>query len=613
MLARLDRLDAEVRSLAQVASVIGRSFLVRLLAEVVEREVESLVRPLSNLQEAQIAFPGRGPDMGYTFKHATIHEVAYNTLLNRRRQALHGVIARTIASLYAEDEWVETIAYHYARSDRSGEAVEWLERAGDRAAKVYANEEALSHYDEALERLAEINSNPGVHARLDEKRGTVLATMGRYGEALPILEGAIEAYRELGDLESEARTTAAVGRLYADQGAPEEGLGRVHRMFQKMEGLPPSEGQAALAYVHTFLCHASSRYDEGLEAAERASQLTAALANDRLRADAELWRSMILNKLGKIDESVQAIDEAMRLAEASNNLECLRSCLTLRGVACAFSGELQRARELLERAVTIGQQVGDTVRVGFTIALLAGVDYHLGNWDRSRQMFEETISRNRAMGFSWFSAYPLVRLAELLLLQGKREEASRVAEEGVALLSRGSDLQTLRLGQRVLAMRDLEMGRPDEALARLQPVLDRPDLEEVDVDWVLPVLALAHLDQGEIERAEQVAAHAVDRGARHRNRIIFGEGLRVQGRIFAEQERWEDAERVLEEAIANSRRICDPFAEAHSLYLYGEVSMRQGKLAQGREHLEAALPLFQRLDARPFVERVEAMLIPDRS
>ena len=188
-----------------------------------------------------------------------------------------------------------------------------------------------------------------------------------------------------------------------------------------------------------------------------------------------------------------------------------------------------------------------------------------------------------------------------------------MAEEGVALLSRGSDLQTLRLGQRVLAMRDLEMGRPDEALARLQPVLDRPDLEEVDVDWVLPVLALAHLDQGEIERAEQVAAHAVDRGARHRNRIIFGEGLRVQGRIFAEQERWEDAERVLEEAIANSRRICDPFAEAHSLYLYGEVSMRQGKLAQGREHLEAALPLFQRLDARPFVERVEAMLIPDRS
>lgn len=57
LLARLDRLDAQVRSIAQVASVIGRSFGVRLLAEVANEIVDALDEPLALLQRAEIAFP----------------------------------------------------------------------------------------------------------------------------------------------------------------------------------------------------------------------------------------------------------------------------------------------------------------------------------------------------------------------------------------------------------------------------------------------------------------------------------------------------------------------------------------------------------------------------
>ncbi len=59
LLARLDRLEAEVRSLAQVASVIGRTFAVPLLAQVAKRDEATLQRPLSSLQRAEVAFPHR--------------------------------------------------------------------------------------------------------------------------------------------------------------------------------------------------------------------------------------------------------------------------------------------------------------------------------------------------------------------------------------------------------------------------------------------------------------------------------------------------------------------------------------------------------------------------
>ena len=115
--ARLDRLEGPVKTVAQVGSVIGRSFAVRLLAEVVGEAQSALEAPLRALQQAEIAFsrgysPGSSSlDLEYSFKHVTMREVAYNALVRKRRQELHLQTARAIAALYPSDEYVETIAY----------------------------------------------------------------------------------------------------------------------------------------------------------------------------------------------------------------------------------------------------------------------------------------------------------------------------------------------------------------------------------------------------------------------------------------------------------------------------------------------------------------------
>ena len=194
--ARLDRLEASVKSVAQVGSVIGRSFAVRLLAEVVGEAQSTLEAPLRALQQAEIAFP-RSPSPGssaldreYSFKHVTMREVAYNTLVRARRQELHLTTARAIAALYPSDEYVETIAYHYSRTDAGAEAVAWLERAGDRAASIYANDTAEMHYRNALDRLSKLDAYEG-SSRLREKLGDLLLLESRYDEALTVYEQAL--------------------------------------------------------------------------------------------------------------------------------------------------------------------------------------------------------------------------------------------------------------------------------------------------------------------------------------------------------------------------------------------------------------------------------------
>src|SRR5205823_2914357 len=154
----------------------------------------------------------------------TMREVAYNTLVQKRRQQLHGETARAIAALYPSDEYVEVIAYHFSRTEEHGEAAEWLERAGDRAAAIYAGETAIGNYQEAHKRL-ELRGGPSTTlARLDEKLGEALGTAGRYDEAIPVLERSVEVYRESRDLEGAGRAAALLDRALSQVGTPQEAL-----------------------------------------------------------------------------------------------------------------------------------------------------------------------------------------------------------------------------------------------------------------------------------------------------------------------------------------------------------------------------------------------------
>ena len=101
--ARIDRLTLEAKQLLQCASVIGKDFPFVLLQGVAELSEENLKRELGHLQAAEFIYETRlFPDLEYTFKHALTHEVAYGSLLQDRRRALHARIVEAIEQFIFE-------------------------------------------------------------------------------------------------------------------------------------------------------------------------------------------------------------------------------------------------------------------------------------------------------------------------------------------------------------------------------------------------------------------------------------------------------------------------------------------------------------------------------
>ncbi len=152
LMARIDRLAEEPKRVLQTASVFGREFSLRLLAAIWEGPgaLEPYLLELRRLEFLHERLGASEPT--YAFKHALTQDVAYDSLLLSRRQALHAAAGRAIESLYAErlDDVAERLAHHYGRTEAADKAVEYLIRSADKAALVYANADAVKALEEAL-------------------------------------------------------------------------------------------------------------------------------------------------------------------------------------------------------------------------------------------------------------------------------------------------------------------------------------------------------------------------------------------------------------------------------------------------------------------------------
>src|SRR5262245_9091526 len=134
--ARIDRLPPEDKTLLQTAAVVGTDVPVAVLAGVAGAPADGLAEGLARLQAAEFLYATRlFPDVEYTFKHALTHEVAYGSLLQDRRRALHARAVEAIEGLYPERlaEHAERLAHHALQGEAWEQAVAYLRQTGEKA------------------------------------------------------------------------------------------------------------------------------------------------------------------------------------------------------------------------------------------------------------------------------------------------------------------------------------------------------------------------------------------------------------------------------------------------------------------------------------------------
>ncbi|MFN0313869.1 MAG: AAA family ATPase, partial [Burkholderiales bacterium] len=161
LMARLDR-HAAAKEIAQIGAAIGREFGYELIAAVAPMSKPAIDDGLQRLTDSGLAFRrGNPPDAVYTFKHALVQDVAYDSLLKSRRQELHAKIASAIGECCPEkkDNEPELLAYHLSAAGRSDLAIPLWQKAGELALKRMALTEAISHLNHGVELISTLPSS----------------------------------------------------------------------------------------------------------------------------------------------------------------------------------------------------------------------------------------------------------------------------------------------------------------------------------------------------------------------------------------------------------------------------------------------------------------------
>jgi tetratricopeptide (TPR) repeat protein len=494
--ARIDRLPPEDKHLLQTAAVIGHEVPLPLVQAIAELPAEALHRGLAHLQAAEFLYETRlFPEQEYTFKHALTHEVAYNSLLQERRRALHARIVAAVERLYADrlPEQAERLAQHAVRGEVWDKAVAYCRQAGTKALARAAFREVVGYSEQALAALRHLpesraTQEQAIDLRLD-LRGALLE-LGELRQMLAHLGEAATLAAALGDQPRRGRVAAFMCRYLREMGDHDSAVAAGQQALAVAE----TRGDVALRVMaQQFLGVAYYALGDHRRALGVLRSNVELLTGDLIResfgvvgypaVNSRAWFVRCLAELGAFPEGVAYGAEAVRIAEAVDHP--ISRILAYLGVGF-FSlrqRDLCRAIAVLERCLELCRVWNSRVWFPEAAAALGWAYAWTGRVPEAFPLLEQAEQRGAAMETLGGQSLRVGYVSEAYLRAGRMQEAVHLAERALVLArthkERGYQAWALRLLGEIAAHQEPVESKPaaqhyQQALALAEELGMRP-------------------------------------------------------------------------------------------------------------------------------------------
>lgn len=273
--------------------------------------------------------------------------------------------------------------------------------------------------------------------------------------------------------------------------------------------------------------------------------------------------------------------------------------------AAANVDRIHRARHALTRVVEDGQRSGAAARAIEALFLLANDDYFTGEWDALEEHTADGIRLCEQLGYILTETPGRYLRALVWAARGLTTRAERAAEE-LLLWAAPRGLHSLAVyASHVLCARSLAVGDYEDAYRHAISVSAAGAFEPFRATalWVFFDLVDTAVHTG---RLAEAAAHVDAAEHLHLGRLSPRlEMLVVATRALVVDDNWvEDFESAL--ITPGAERFAFDRARIH--LAYGERLRRERASSDARIQLAAAGHIFDRLDARPWLERTHREL-----
>ena len=443
---RLDRLPA-LGGVVDVAAVLGREFDRDLLVALWPSEGPELEPAMAQLAVQDVLRPVPGERARCEFSHALLQEAAYDRILRRRRQALHGRVAGVLTDRFAVlvEREPEIVARHWDYAAEPEKAVRYWHTAGMRALERAAFRESAEHFRRGLEALDAAGvDEAGDLERVDLLTYRAASLQAAHGYAAAGVQDAYAAARRVCERTGAADRLVSVNRgewsyylLRADYG---QALALGDEMLalgeQAGDEIRLAEGHLYRGLVHMYLANfdvARSHLEEAFTRYHRSDEFVQIYeAQGDMGVGALAYLALVLWNLGCADESRGRSDLSLELAEEVGGPVTRAQAWGMRSILHLARGEPVELHHWTEKTRVHSADLN----IGYwrTVSLLhAGWQQgRAGDLRSSVAVLEEQVDAYLASGSRLSLPHFYILLADLRLAAGDQPKALEALRAGRA-------------------------------------------------------------------------------------------------------------------------------------------------------------------------------------
>jgi len=453
---RISRLTEELRDILTLASVEGEEFTAEVVARLKETKVRELVRLLSSeLDKRHHLVSAKGIRhlekqrlSLYLFQHILFQRYLYNSLDEVERAHLHEEVGNILESLYGEqtEEISVQLARHFEEAGIVNKAIEYLQKAGQKASKLSAHQEAITHFNKCLEFLKtlpdtseraqqEIMLQLSLAVSLQATKGLAAPEVGR------VITRVQDLYQHLGEPPQLLQALAAIAQftsLRAEYRKTIELYKKINRiaekagdaLYSKLAGgfgtwsyLNIGDFSESLATAKTWL----DFYDP-----EQHAPLIFAFGWD-LGVVAKNVFSWTLWFLGYPDQAAKSMDDSVALARKLEHPHTLAFALTFDLVVRIYRREFQGFKELVEELTRLSKEKGFIYWEMHGIFYMGYIQALEGQIEEGLTMMHQAMDILEAIGAGTCFTRLYTRIMETHIL-------SRQPDKGLAIFDKAMEV-----------------------------------------------------------------------------------------------------------------------------------------------------------------------------
>lgn len=527
ILARLNSLLFEEQVVCKTASVIGRSFLSDILRAMVPEGISEYIfmNALENFETHNLILREDERKSAYYFKHITIRDVVYNTILESTRRELNMMLLSYLEKRYADNltSVMERLEYHATEAEAWDQVYQYALGAASKSEKQFSTMDAIIHYQNALEALDKIDV-----ADKETKRNDIdLALASAYRKSSDY-EQALELYSDMLGRESRVWYRAAIlqgiGQCKQEQGKFDEAVMALERALSILGFNAPATvpmtyasigKEALIQLVRRAFFGNNVRELEGQKrdyAEMRTNILTvltklyyfgkpekiawATICNYnnalKVRSTSERWveseanYAVSLVSVGLTAMGLSRFENAGKVVAKSRSRTASSVYKSRYAYYFLFYGRPDRSIELLEDATNHFRSIGENWELMTGLGALAQNYFLIGDFRNSEKAYLETerVARklHSPMHIGWsYNKVPFIRY-----LQGRMSatEARAMLAEGIEMSSFVHDHMTLCIHYGHLAFIAEKEGDVEGAIDAARNILRENRLYTVNIPHI---------------------------------------------------------------------------------------------------------------------------------